>query len=184
MRRYMCVYATTPSCLLYVQCTHSLHQNSTRCAAPPSPWSSPAGTHARSAPPPHPSALLSSSPLTRSPPHHRTTHDPQITTSICHHHAYPRAALVAQSLVKEATYREVLRRAEQALDLRAAFTPQQLAVVLGGEQAAGLAERILRAYEVGGWRGWVGSVFVFICCVDAHGSLFSCSFAADGTQRR
>lgn len=51
-------------------------------------------------------------------------------------------------MVKEAVYKDVLRRAEQALDLRASYTPRQLAVVLGGEPAADLAERLLRAYEV------------------------------------
>lgn len=70
------------------------------------------------------------------------------TDSVCHHHTYPRAALVAQSMVKEAVYKDVLRRAEQALDLRASYSPRQLAVVLGGEPAADLAERMLRAYEV------------------------------------
>lgn len=73
---------------------------------------------------------------------------PNQPNSVCHHHAYPRAALVAQSMVKEAVYKDVLRRAEQALDLRASYTPRQLAVVLGGEPAADLAERLLRAYEV------------------------------------
>lgn len=51
-------------------------------------------------------------------------------------------------MVKEAVYKDVLRRAEQALDLQASYTPRQLAVVLGGEPAADLAERLLRAYEV------------------------------------
>lgn len=77
-----------------------------------------------------------------------STQCPTPKNSVCQHHIYPRAALVAQSMVKEGTYKDVLRRAEQALDLRATYTPRQLSVVLGGEQAVDLAERLLGAYEV------------------------------------
>lgn len=65
----------------------------------------------------------------------------------CGHLDVSRDALVQQSMVKEAMYRDVFRRVEQALDLTSAWSVPQLAMVLGGEQAVKLAERILSEYQ-------------------------------------
>lgn len=65
----------------------------------------------------------------------------------CGHLGVSREALVQQSMVKEAMYRDVFRRVEQALDLTSAWSVPQLAMVLGGEQAVKLAERILSEYQ-------------------------------------
>ena len=65
----------------------------------------------------------------------------------CGHLGVSREALVQQSMVKEAMYRDVFRRVEQALDLTSAWSVPQLAMVLGGEQAVKLAERILTEYQ-------------------------------------
>jgi len=50
-------------------------------------------------------------------------------------------------MVKEAMYRDVFRRVEQALSLTSAWSVPQLAMVLGGEQAVKLAECILSEYQ-------------------------------------
>ncbi len=65
----------------------------------------------------------------------------------CGHLGYSREALVQQSMVKEAQYRDVFRRAEHALELTSAWSAPQLAMVLGGEQAVALAQRLLGEYE-------------------------------------
>lgn len=65
----------------------------------------------------------------------------------CGHLGVSRDALVQQSMVKEAMYRDVFRRVEQALDLTSAWSVPQLAMVLGGEQAVKLAERIQTEYQ-------------------------------------
>jgi len=50
-------------------------------------------------------------------------------------------------MVKETSYRDVLRRAEHALELTASWSAPQFALVLGGEQAVPLAERTLAEYQ-------------------------------------
>lgn len=65
----------------------------------------------------------------------------------CGHLGVSRELLVQQSMVKEAMYRDVFRRVEQALSLTSAWSVSQLAMVFGGEQAVKLAERILTEYQ-------------------------------------
>ncbi|GAB5033566.1 origin recognition complex subunit 6-like [Nannochloropsis oceanica] len=65
----------------------------------------------------------------------------------CGYLSVSRDSLVQQSMVKEAMYRDVFRRVEQALSLTSAWSVPQLAMVLGGEQAVKLAECILSEYQ-------------------------------------